>query len=530
MPTPTYDLVIVGAGFAGMYMLHRARKMGLSAIVLEAGDDVGGTWYWNRYPGARVDIESMQYSYQFDEELQQEWQWTEKYSPQPELLKYARHVADRFDLRKDIRFETRVAAARYAEAEALWTVEAEDGFTARGRFYVMATGCLSVPNDPDLPGKADFAGPTYVTGRWPKEGVDFTGKRVAVIGTGSSAIQSIPVIAEQAAQVTVFQRTANYSIPAHNAPLDKEYEARIKARYPEFRAEAKKTGPGFNAVFETDSVLDASQEERERRYWQRWNQGGLGFLGCFADHMMTQEGNDLAANFVRDRIREIVKDPETAEKLCPKNLIGAKRFCVDTNYYATYNRPNVELVDIRANPIERITADAVQIAGKTYAADILVMATGFDAMTGALLAVDIQGVGGARLQERWADGPSSYLGLAIADFPNLFTVTGPGSPSVFTNMLPSIEQHVNWIADCIAFMEARNYRRIEADADAEEQWWDHVQEVGAVGLKATVDSWYIGANIEGKARGMMPYLGGFPQYCQKCEQVAAEGYAGFRLA
>ena len=530
MSNTPYDIVIVGAGFAGMYLLHRARGLGLTARVLEAGTDVGGTWYWNRYPGARVDIESMQYSYQFDEDLQQEWEWTEKYSPQPELLKYARHVAERHDLRRDIQFNTRVAAARYDEGQAVWTLEAEDGSTVQGRFYVMATGCLSVPNDPNLPGKDTFAGPTYVTGRWPHEGVDFTGKRVAVIGTGSSAIQSIPVIAEQAAQVTVFQRTANYSIPAHNAPLDKDYEAKIKARYKDFRAEAKKTGPGFHSVFETDSVLDATPEERERRYWERWQQGGLGFLGCFADHMMTQEGNDLAAKFVHDRIREIVKDPETAEILCPKNLIGAKRFCVDTNYYATFNRPNVALVDIRANPIERISANAVHAGGEAYEADILVMATGFDAMTGALTAVDIRGVGGASLRERWAEGPSSYLGLAMADFPNLFTVTGPGSPSVFTNMLPSIEQHVDWIADCIEYMEARNYRRIEADADAEEQWWDHVQEVGAVGLKATVDSWYIGANIEGKARGMMPYLGGFPQYCEKCDEVAAEGYAGFKLA
>jgi cation diffusion facilitator CzcD-associated flavoprotein CzcO len=526
--TPTrYDLVIVGAGFAGMYMLHKARQLGLNARVLEAGSGVGGTWYWNRYPGARCDIESMQYSYQFDDALQQEWNWSEKYAPQPEILKYAEHVAERYDLSKDIQFNTRVASALYDEAAAEWTLTAEDGSATIGRFYVMATGCLSVPNGPNIKGLESFAGPIHSTGRWPKDGVDFTGKRVAVIGTGSSAIQSIPLIAEQAAQVTVFQRTPNYSIPAHNAAMDPAYADSIKARYQAFRDEARKTGPGIHAVFNPDSVLDASDEERQRRYQERWQQGGLTFMGAFGDHMLTQEGNDQAANFVKARIHETVQDPAIAEKLCPPNLIGAKRLCVDTNYYATYNRPNVALVDIRATPIEEAFAMAVHAGGEVYEVDIIVLATGFDAMTGALLAVDIRGVGGASLRERWAAGPSSYLGLAMTDFPNLFTVTGPGSPSVFTNMIPTIEQHVDWIADCIAYMEARNYRSIEADPDAETAWWDHVQDMGEVGLKGSVDSWYVGANISGKARSMMPYMGGFPLYCEKCEEIAADGYTGF---
>ena len=527
MSSNRYDIVIIGAGFAGMYMLHKARGLGLAARVLEAGGGVGGTWYWNRYPGARCDIESMQYSYQFDEDLAQEWNWSEKYSAQPEILRYAEHVAERHDLLKDMQFNTRVVSATYDRTAAEWKIHTEDGSAVVGRFVVMATGCLSVPNEPDLPGMAEFGGEVYQTGRWPHEPVDFSGKRVAIIGTGSSAIQSIPLIAEQAKELIVFQRTANYSIPAHNTPMDPEYARGIKARYKAFREEASKTGPCIHAVFNVDSVLDASPKERERRYWERWDQGGLTFMGSFGDHMLTREGNDHAASFVRARIRDTVKDAATAEKLCPSNLIGAKRLCVDTNYYATYNRRNVALIDLGEEPLEKIDGSSLYAGGKAYEIDALVLATGFDAMTGALLAIDIQGVDGARLRERWAQGPATLLGLAIAGFPNLFTITGPGSPSVFTNMLPHIEQQVNWISDCVAYMQARNYREIAAEEQAQQAWWDHVQEVGAVGLKGTVDSWYIGANIKGKARGMMPYLGGYPLYCEKCAESAAAGYAGF---
>ena len=524
------EIAIIGAGFAGMYLLHRLRGMGVPAQVLEAGSGVGGTWYWNRYPGARCDIESIQYSYQFDDALQQEWDWTERYATQPEILKYAEHVADRYDLRRDIRFNTRVRAATYDETAGEWTLEAEDGTTFTARICVMATGCLSVPNRPNIKGLERFAGPTYQTGEWPHDPVDFTGKRVAVIGTGSSAIQSIPRIAEQAAHLTVFQRTANYSIPARNAPLDPEYVKSIKARYAKFRAEAATTGPGIHAVFNPASVLDATSEEQHAAYEERWQKGGLIFMGAFGDAMLSQEANDVPANFVRQKIHEIVKDPDVAKRLSPTNTIGAKRLCVDTGYYDTFNRDNVTLIDIKENPLQEITSTSIHAGGQEIEIDALVLATGFDAMTGAIKNVDIRGRQGARLQERWADGPSSYLGLAMADFPNLFTVTGPGSPSVFTNMLPTIEQHVDWIADCIGYMNAGNYRCIEATGEAERDWWDHVQEVGNIGLKAATDSWYVGANIEGKPRVFMPYLGGYPEYCRRCEEVVAEGYKGFAFS
>ncbi|MDD9902066.1 MAG: NAD(P)/FAD-dependent oxidoreductase [Rhodospirillaceae bacterium] len=527
MSVQQFDVVIVGAGFAGMYLLHRLRPLGISARVVEAGTDVGGTWYWNRYPGARVDIESMQYSYQFDEALQQEWRWTEKYAPQPELLEYARHVADRFDLRRDIQFETRIASAVYDARAQRWALTAEDGSAFDAQFVVMATGCLSKPNWPHIDGIGSFAGPTYHTAMWPRETVDFTGQRVAVIGTGSSGIQSIPVIAEKAKQLTVFQRTANYAIPAHNSPLDRDYEEWVKGHYAEFRAQAKQTPPGIYGRFRVGKALEATAEERQAEYEERWKAGGLAFMGAYGDLMLSKEANDTAAEFVRSKIREIVDDPATAESLCPKNIIGGKRLCVDTNYYATYNKPHVRLVDVRDNPIEAITPTGVRVHGEDFEVDALVFATGFDAMTGALTAVDIRGKEDASLRERWADGPISYLGLAMAGFPNLFTVTGPGSPSVFTNMIPTIEQHVDWITDCLAWMQDRNYTAIEAEHDAEQAWWEHHQEVATVGIKTTTDSWYLGANVHGKARVFMPYYGGFPDYCRKCEEVVADGYAGF---
>ena len=524
-----YDVVIVGAGFAGMYLLHRLRGLGLRARVIEAGGDVGGTWYWNRYPGARCDIESMQYSYQFDDALQQEWRWSQRYAPQPEILQYAGHVADRYDLRRDIQFNTRVKSARYDQASSLWTLKAEDETTVVARFCVMATGCLSVPNWPQIEGLESFAGPTFHTALWPHEPIDFTGKRVAVIGTGSSAIQSIPLIAEQAAQLFVFQRTPNYAIPAHNAPLDPRYVKDFKANYARIRAEAKQTPPGIYGRFRQGKAMEVTPSERLAEYERRWADGGLAFMGSYGDLMFSQESNDTVADFVRAKIREIVEDPELAQTLCPDNIIGGKRLCVDTNYFATFNRDNVALIDVREQPIEAIFATGVRAHGRDFEVDALVIATGFDAMTGALTSIDIHGRNGDGLRERWAAGPSSYLGLAMADFPNLFTVTGPGSPSVFTNMIPTIEQHVDWIADCIAYMRAHDYIAIEAEPEAQATWWDHVQEVAAAGLKTTTDSWYLGANVEGKARVFMPYYGGFPDYCRKCEEVVAGGYAGFAL-
>jgi cation diffusion facilitator CzcD-associated flavoprotein CzcO len=529
MDDRTLDVVVVGAGFAGMYMLHRLRALGLRAAVLEAGSDVGGTWYWNRYPGARCDIESMQYSYQFSDALQQEWQWSERYATQPEILRYANHVADRFDLRRDIRFDTRVEAASFDEAAGRWLIASSDGSRLEATFCVMATGCLSAPNLPDFEGRTSFEGRTYLTGRWPHEEVDFTGARVAVIGTGSSAIQSIPIIAQKAAHLYVFQRTANYSIPAHNRPLAPDAVRAIKADYAGLRARAWRSPVGVDFNYRQQSALEATPEERQREYEARWRHGGLGFMGAFGDLMLSHDANATAAGFVRAKIQGIVRDPEVAQKLSPKNIIGAKRLCVDTGYYATYNRPNVTLIDVGDETL-RITPEGVRAHGRTYPVDAIVYATGFDAMTGALLRIDIGGRGGVRLRDRWANGPRTYLGLQIAGFPNLFTITGPGSPSVLTNMLPSIEQHVNWIAGCLAHLRDRSITCIEASPQAEDAWMAHVEEAASASIKGTTGSWYIGANIAGKPRTFMPYLGGVPAYLEKCGEVVAKGYEGFALS
>jgi cyclohexanone monooxygenase len=528
--TGPFDAVIVGAGFAGMYMLHRLRSMGLSVRVFEAGSGVGGTWYWNRYPGARCDVESMQYSYQFSEELQQEWVWSERYAPQPEILRYANHVADRFDLRRDIQFGTPVHSAIFDEAQNHWVLEIGDGERVIATYCIMATGCLSSANTPTFAGIDSFQGETYHTGHWPHEAVDFSGKRVGIIGTGSSAIQSIPMIARQAAHLYVFQRTPNYMIPAHNGPLEPAYQAAVKSDYAGLRARAKQTIPGLDFNFNMESALAASEEERQREFEKRWAYGGLPFMGAFGDLLYNQAANDLAAEFVRRKIRAVVHDPEIAQMLSPSNVIGCKRLCVDTGYWETYNRPNVTLIDVSGEPIEAITRVGIRAKGQEYAVDAIVFATGFDAMTGALLKIDIRGAGGQTLNEKWCEGPKTYLGLGIAGFPNLFTITGPGSPSVLTNMLPSIEQHVEWVADCIGYLRDKGLRRIEARADAEESWVRHVREVAGTSLRSTCSSWYIGANVPGKPRVFMPYIGGFPAYTQKCDAVAANGYEGFALA
>ncbi|PJK27617.1 flavin-containing monooxygenase [Minwuia thermotolerans] len=528
------DVLIVGAGFAGMYMLYRARKLGLKGRVFERGDGVGGTWYWNRYPGARCDVESMQYSMQFDPDLEQEWEWTERYAPQPEILDYANHIADRYELRSDIRLSCPVRAAHFDEKAALWRVTVGDGNgsgeTLTARFVVMATGCLSQPNKPGVEGMDDFRGPIYHTGEWPKEGVDFTGQRVGVVGTGSSAIQAIPIIAEQAGHLTVFQRTPNYAVPAHNGPIDPEMVEQVKANYREIREKAKTMPAGIAFDLRDVSAFEADDAERRRQFQSRWDYGGLTFLGCFNDLLLDEEANRFAADFVREKIREIVHDPATAEMLCPDNIIGCKRLCVDTGYYRTFNRDNVSLVDIAETPVERLTATGLRVDGRDYAFDAIVFATGFDAMTGALLNIDIRGRGGERLRDKWDGGPRNYLGLSMHGFPNLFTVTGPGSPSVLTNMLPSIEQHVEWIADCIGHMDANGRDLIEAEPEAEDSWVDHVNEVSGLSLRSTCSSWYVGANVPGKPRVFMPYIGGFPAYAEKIRDVVANGYEGFRLS
>ncbi len=527
----TYDVVIVGAGFAGMYMLHRLRGLGLSARVYEQGGGVGGTWYWNRYPGARCDVESMQYSYSFSEELQQEWNWSERYAPQPEILQYANHVADRFDLRRDIQFDTRVERAVFDESANAWQVATSDGKTVSARFVVLATGCLSNARKPDIKGLDRFKGPVYHTGNWPHESIDFTGFRVGVIGTGSSAIQSIPLIADQAKHLTVFQRTPNFSVPARNAPLTAEERQKFRDNYPEIRRFAREQARnGIYAEQPDRGALDDGEDARRAKFDERWQRGGLTFMYVYNNLGLDKAANDTAADFVRGKIAEAVKDPATARLLQPTSYpIGTKRICIDTDYFETFNRPNVTLVDIKSQPIEEVTANAVRAGGKSYEIDALVLATGFDAMTGSVARIDINGRGGQTLNQKWAEGPKSYLGLMSAGFPNLFIITGPGSPSVLSNMIVSIEQHVDWIADCLVYMRDRGLATIEAGGEAEEKWVAHVNEVAAGTLYPQANSWYMGANIPGKPRIFMPYIGGVGVYRQICSDVAANGYEGFVL-
>ena len=525
-----FDVIVVGAGFAGMYQLHRLRGLGFKVRVLEAGSGVGGTWYWNRYPGARCDIESMQYSYQFSPELQQEWEWTERFAAQPEILKYANHVADRFDLRRDIDFSTRVKRATWDEAARRWAIETEAGARYFARYAIMATGCLSSPNTPSFEGLSDFKGAVYHTGNWPHEGVDFTGRTVAVIGTGSSAVQSIPVIAKEARHLYVFQRTPHWVIPARNRPLDPAAQADWKSDYPSRRARARQNFTGVLANYRTDKAAETPDHERRAEYQKRWDEGGLGFMGAFSDLLIDDNSNNTVRTFVAEKLREMVRDQQLAATLTPEYLIGCKRLVIDTGYYDTFNRPNVELVDIKDDPIERITPAGIKAKGREWPVDAIVMATGFDAMTGTLNRIDIRGREGRPLREKWREGPRTYLGLMSAGYPNLFMITGPGSPSVFTNMLPTIEQHVDWVADCIRHMRDRQRQTIEPRQEAEDAWVVHNEEVSGKTLKPACSSWYVGANIPGKPRVFLPYFGGFPAYIEKCNEVVANGYEGFALA
>jgi len=522
------DAVIVGAGFSGLYMLHKLRGLGLRARIFEAGNGVGGTWFWNRYPGARCDVESMEYSFKFDEALQQEWVWSERYSEQPEILRYLNHVADRFDLRRDITFETRVTQAHLDERAGRWNVETDRGQHLSAQYCIMATGCLSSTNTPKFAGLESFAGRTFHTGKWPQEPVDFSGRRVGIIGTGSSAIQAIPIVAKQARHLFVFQRTPNFSVPAQNGPLDPETQSRVKAHYGELRRLGSQMPFGFDVQFNDKSAIAATPEEREAEFERRWKHGGLPFLGCYSDLLYDKAANELAAEFIRKKIREIVKNPQVAALLTPDSVVGCKRLCSDTGYFETFNRDNVTLVDVRSAPIETILPTGLRTAKQAYEFDDLILATGFDAMTGSLVRVDFRGVGGATLSERWAEGPKTYLGLTTVDFPNLFMMTGPGSPSVLSNMVVSIEQHAEWISDCIAHLRARGLSRIEATPEAQRAWVAHVNEVADSTLYPQCNSWYLGSNVPGKPRVFMPYLG-FPAYVEKCNQVVAQGYEGFRL-
>ncbi len=522
------DVVVVGAGFSGLYMLHRLHGLGLAATVLEAGDGVGGTWFWNRYPGARCDSESYYYSYSFSDELQQEWEWSERYPGQAEIRRYLDHVADRFDLRRDIELGRRVTSASCDDGAGRWTVGTDTGETWTARFLVTAVGCLSAANVPDIPGLDSFDN-RFHTGRWPHDGVDLAGKRVGVVGTGSTGIQVIPVVAETAAHLTVFQRTANYSVPARNGPFADQVET--KARYAEIRDVQRGSTNGHPFAVSERSALSVGDEERRAVYEAAWQRGGLRFRANFSDLLTDRAANDTASDFIRDKIRETVHDPATAETLVPHDhAFATKRPPIDTHYFETFNRSNVTLVDVQASPIEEATATGLRTSDGEHALDVLVFATGFDALTGPLLAIDIRGTGGRSLREVWAAGPRTYLGLQVAGFPNLFTITGPGSPSVLTNMPTSIEQHVDWIARALAHLQEAGLERIEATPDAQDAWVEHVNEAAdRTLLPQASSSWYLGANVPGKPRVFMPYAGGLAHYARVCDDVADRDYAGFTL-
>ena len=525
------DVVVVGAGLAGLCLLWHLRSTGLRVRCIEEGDDVGGTWYWNRYPGARCDVESIDYSFGFSPELEQEWTWTEKYASQAEILRYLQHVADRFDLRRVITFGARVNRARFDEDGARWTVETSSGEQLRTRFLVLASGPLSAVNLPDIDGLEDFAGEWYHTARWPHQPVDFSGRRVGVIGTGSSGIQSIPEIAKQAKELVVFQRTPNFSVPARHAALTPEYVQEIKDTYRERRRVSRTTSSGNPFVRTTEAVFDVDADERERRFQKAWTQGGAAtMMYTFGNLVLDRAANDVLADFVRRKIAETVTDPETARKLMPtSHAIGTKRICVDDGYYETFNLEHVTLVDVRAEPIERMVEHGIKTADAEYALDDIVFATGFDAMSGAALRVELTGRGGRTLGEAWADGPRTYLGLTVAGFPNLFLVHGPQSPSTLANMATGTEQQAEWIVRCVQELDAAGITTLEATSEAQEHWTEHTGEVAARTLYPTADSWYTGANIEGKPRGFLVYIAGFANYSARCDNALTNGFDGFAV-
>lgn len=529
--THQYTAIIIGAGFAGLYMLHRLKQLGWSAVVLETAPSVGGTWYWNRYPGARCDVESLQYSYSFDDDLQQQWHWSERYATQQEILTYLNHVADRFDLRGDIELSTRVERAHWDAPESCWRVTTEQGQTYTARFVITAMGCLSVPRQPRFDGVDDFAGDTYLTAQWPTQGVDLSGQRVAVIGTGSSGIQITPVLARQAKHLTVFQRSPNYVLPAFNRPMDPTTEAEHKADYDRRRQKARQTALGIiSQIKPQPSALAVAREDCLRSFQQAWNAGGNALAGVFNDVTVDPKANELAAEFVRDKIRATVKDSQVAEVLTPRDHpIFGRRPCVDTDFYATFNRDNVTLVDLRATPIEAFVAEGIKTTDATYEFDAVVFATGFDAITGALLNIDIRGLNGQTLRDKWADGPRTYPGVMTAGFPNLFMITGPGSPSVLSNVVVSIEQHVEWITDLLKYIDDGNFGSAQPTDEAETEWSSVVNDAAKASLLGVTPSWYSGSNVDGKPEIFMPYSGGVGRYRQLCGDLAARGYPGIQF-
>jgi cation diffusion facilitator CzcD-associated flavoprotein CzcO/acetyl esterase/lipase len=527
------DVAVVGAGFAGLYLLHRLLKAGFVTVALDEADDVGGTWYWNRYPGARCDVQTIDYSYTFDPELERAWTWSERYATQPEILRYLGFVADRYELRRDICFHTKVTTAKWDQAAGRWLLTTDNGATVSCRYYVMATGCLSSPKPPEIDGVSDFKGEVFFTGRWPHEEVKFAGKRVAVIGTGSSGIQAIPLIAEQAAHLTVFQRTPNFALPAQNGRVPADRVALVESDRAGYREQARWSISGVPWPRQTVFSWQLSDAERRERFEKAWARGDLVYLltQLWADQGVDVDGNTLVAELFREKIRAIVKDPKTAAALSPRDHpVGAKRPCLDTNYYATYNRPNVTLVNLREEPIKSITASGITTNKRGFDVDVIVFATGFDAMTGAIMAVHpIAGRGGKSLSDVWASGPETYLGLTVSGFPNLFMVTGPGSPAVLSNMVVSIEQHVDWVLERLIAMRETGFTTIEATETAQAGWTRHLADCSMVTLHRLANTWYTGANVPGKARGVMPYTGGVGPYRGICNEVVSRGMLGFRL-
>jgi len=539
-----YDVVIIGAGFAGMYSLYKAKLANMKAIVLERASDVGGTWYWNRYPGARCDVESMQYSYQFSKELQDEWEWTEKYATQPEILKYAKHVAERFDLKKNIKFNIEVKSAKYMEKDNFWEIIDSNRKTIKATFCIMATGCLSTINKPKFKNIDTFSGEIYHTGNWPHHKVNLKDKKVGIIGTGSSAIQTIPEIIKDVKHLYVFQRTPHYTVPARNSPLkylrsninnprnpigydNNLYVEEVKANYDVFRQKAQNSVAAMALPINEVSALDVSAEKRQKVYEEKWNIGGVPFIASFQDLNFDREANETAAKFVRDKIKYLVNDPKTAKTLTPNYPIGCKRLAVDSNYYETFNEPNISLIDLNLDPLVEFNKDGLLTQQNIYDLDVIILATGFDAMTGTLFNIDILGKNNITLKNKWKEGPKTYLGIASEGFPNLFTISGPGSPSVLTNMIVSIEQHVNWIFKCFDYMNTNKKSIIEVSPKAEDEWGKHNQNVSIDHVRSSCSSWYGGANIKGKAKIFMPYVGGYASYVEKCNEISKNNYEGF---
>ncbi|WP_127783910.1 NAD(P)/FAD-dependent oxidoreductase [Rhodococcus sp. X156] len=530
-PQSVHDVLVVGAGFAGLYAVHRARQAGLDVLAVEAGTGVGGTWFWNRYPGARCDVESVDYSYSFDEDLQQSWIWSERYAGQPEILAYLEHVADRFDLRRDIVLGQRVTSAHLDEDTAVWHVGTDTGQTYLARFVLMATGCLSALNKPDIPGTDSFAGEVYFTAAWPQQEPDLTGKRVGIIGTGSSGVQSVPLLAERAASLTVFQRSANYSVPMPNHVLTPADQERIRAEYPARRKKSAYAPAGTPHESYPHNALELSEQERLAAMEARWAEGGVLFGKTFPDQNANLAANDVVREFAEAKIRSVVADPEVADALVPTDHpIGTKRICTDIGYYQTFNQPHVRLVNLRTDPIVEITPTGVVTEHDVHELDVLVYATGFDAMTGALLRIDIRGARGTTIADAWGAGPVTFLGMAIPGLPNLFNLSGPGSPSVLANMVLHAEAQVDWLVDLVASCRERGVATVEARREAAEEWTEHVDAVAQGTLFPQARSWYMGANIEGKKQMFMPYIGGFGTYRRACDEVAAKGYEGFTLS